>query len=182
MENSTLKRISVLTTREVQSLNLLLPLITAEQNMEKENLATFVLDERLMKRRAQYTFDLHLQNSVLMINIPNTVTKVIPCGSSGLYKSELILNNGFTIHYNHSFCRDAKYNEYYLAMNRNRERPRYAYFLYTLNDEKCDLSSLQFIVPNYEDTRNIAQYNLMSLLKRERELKLTFDIQIGRRI
>lgn len=152
--------------------NILYPFVVAEQAVSKKTNEINIVDEKLNKRRGQYSFDLYLQNGVLSSKLPNSITRTIPCGTSGYYKSEIEFDNSVFLHYQHSFDRSAKYNSRYLAMNSDKNKPKYAFFLYGIDEEKCNITLLKFIIPSMNDGINIAEIDITSVYY---EVKSLFD-------
>ena len=92
--------------------------VLAEMAVSNADSAPWLVDERLNKRRNSYELDKHLQNMLLFLNKQNGVAaKCISCGRSGLYKTEVVLDNSVYIHFCRSFDKTAKYNRPYLEMN-----------------------------------------------------------------
>ena len=150
-------------------LKVVLPLfIFAEMAISNED-ASWIVNDKLEKRRNLYNFDKHLQNMLLFLRkFPNISAEVIPCGTAAYYKTEIVAYDYFYVHTHQSFNRKAKYNRRYLEKNMNYQNPKYAYFLYKLDNSKKKVVSLKYVVPH----ASCEQYNL--------EIDLTYTMEVLR--
>ncbi len=72
--------------------------ILAEMAVSNADNAPWLVEEKLNKRRNSYELDKHLQNMLLFLNERNGVSaKCISCGGSGLYKTEIVLENSIYV-------------------------------------------------------------------------------------
>ena len=123
--------------------------ILSEMAVTNENNAPWMLNNDLTKRRHAYRYDEHLQQMLLSVKqIGRYSSKVIPCGTSGYYKTELFSEKGYCIHFNHSFDKNAIYNQDYLHKNDDFNNAKFSYFLYGLDNNKEKIKELKFVIPS----------------------------------
>ncbi len=122
--------------------------VLAEMAISKGNDFPWLVEEKLNNRRNSYEFDKHLQNMLLFLNGKNGASaECIACGSSGLYKTEIVLDNSIHVHFCHSFNETAKYNQRYLLMNENSSKLRFCCFEYTLSADKTKIIDISLLIP-----------------------------------
>lgn len=140
--------------------------ILAEMAVSDAASAPWLVDERLSKRRNSYELDKHLQNMLLFLNKRNGVTaKCISCGGSGLYKTEVVLDNSIYIHFCRSFDKTAKYNQSYLKMNADSSKYAFCCFEYTLSKDKTKVTDISLLIPRLSepDIKVILSINLTAM-------------------
>ena len=140
--------------------------VLAEMAVSNADSAPWLVDERLNKRRNSYELDKHLQNMLLFLNKQNgVVAKCISCGRSGLYKTEVVLDNSIYIHFCRSFDKTAKYNQPYLKMNADSSKFGFCCFEYTLSKDKTKVTSISLLIPrlNSPDIKVKLSINLTAM-------------------
>lgn len=155
--------------------------ILAEMAVSDAASAPWLVDERLSKRRNSYELDKHLQNMLLFLNKRNGVTaKCISCGGSGLYKTEVVLDNSIYIHFCRSFDKTAKYNQSYLKMNADSSKFGFCCFEYTLSKDKTKVTSISLLIPrlNRPDIKVKLSINLTAM----REFFMNPDMEIEKQL
>lgn len=140
--------------------------VLAEIAVSNADSAPWLVDERLNKRRNSYEMDKHLQNMLLFLNKRNGVAaKCISCGGSGLYKTEVVLDNSIYIHFCRSFDKTAKYNQPYLKMNDDSSKFGFCCFEYTLSKDKTKVTGISLLIPrlNKSDIKVKLSINLTAM-------------------
>ena len=101
--------------------------LAAEFATSKADKVPWLIEDKLNKRRKVFEFDCHLQQMLLYIkNIGNYYAHCIECGNKSLYKTELKTDDGYYLHFNHSFNYEAKYNKKYIELNEDTDNPKFA--------------------------------------------------------
>lgn len=127
-------------------------------------------DERLGKRRIAYAYDWHLQNMLLYANDKNNVKAYcIECGNSNYYRTELLLNDQYYIHFNQSFNPNSNYIKRYLNLNKTPDSEQFAYFIYSFDKDLHTVNLLQFIVP-CDNGKSRVRLDLTDLLEQFRNV------------
>lgn len=122
--------------------------VLAEMAVSNADSAPWLVDERLNKRRNSYELDKHLQNMLLFLDKRNGASaKCISCGGSGLYKTEVVLDNSIYIHFCRRFDKTAKYNLPYLMMNDDSSKLGFCCFEYTLSKDKTKVTNISLLIP-----------------------------------
>ena len=157
--------------------------LAAEFSTTNDHAAPWLTNHDLMKRRSVMHFDNHLQQMLFYVNrIANYSAFCIECGNKSLYKTELRTEDGYCLHFNHSFNPLAHYNKKYLTYN-DKAPPKYGYFQYELNKTKEEIISLKLIIPSSDinslPLREIdCSSQLMELRQRLLRNKDTNSVQI----
>lgn len=126
--------------------------VLAEMAVGKADDFPWLVEEKLYKRRNSYELDKHLQSMLLFLNKRNGVSaKCIPCGGSGLYKTEIILDNSIYVHFCRRFDKTAKYNHPYLMMNEDSSRFGLCCFEYTLSKNETKVTSISLLIPQLSE-------------------------------
>lgn len=122
--------------------------ILAEMAVSNADNNPWLVEEKLNKRRNSYELDKHLQNMLLFLNERNEVSaKCIPCGGSGLYKTEIVLENSIYVHFCRRFDKASKYNHPYLMMNEDSSKYGFCCFEYTLSTDKSKVTDISLLIP-----------------------------------
>lgn len=140
--------------------------VLAEMAVSKAENFPWLVEEKLNKRRNSYELDKHLQNMLLFLNKRNGVAaKCISCGGSGLYKTEVVLDNSIYIHFCRSFDKTAKYNQPYLKMNDDSSKFGFCCFEYTLSKDKTKVTGISLLIPrlNKPDIKVKLSINLTAM-------------------
>lgn len=125
--------------------------VLAETAISKSDKFPWLIEKKLDKRRNAYEFDKHLQNMMLFLDGKDGISaKCIPCGSSGMYKSEIVIDEKIYVHFCHSFDKTAKYNEPYIQMNENSDELRFCCFEYSLTSDKTQVSEINLLIPRFK--------------------------------
>lgn len=133
----------------------------AELAVKQVGNAPWLIEEKFNKRRDAYEFDEHLQNILERINGYEEIQAYpIECGNSHYYKLEVVFDDRLFLHFQQSFGKNAKYNKKYLMKNTDDSPTMYAFFLYSLDEEKCNVKSLKLIIPNQDGSKR-AEVDLM---------------------
>lgn len=155
--------------------------VLAEMAVSNADSAPWLVDERLNKRRNSYELDKHLQNMLLFLNKQNGVAaKCISCGRSGLYKTEVVLDNSVYIHFCRSFDKTAKYNRPYLEMNDDSSKLGFCCFEYSLSKDKTKVDSISLLIPrlNKSDIKVKLTINLTAMRKFFKDLDMAIEKQL----
>lgn len=122
--------------------------VLAEMAVSQDNDFPWLIEEKLFKRRNSYEFDKHLQSMLLFLDGKNGASaECIACGTSGLYKTEIVLDNSIYVHFCRSFDKTAKYNQPYLLMNEESSKLRFCCFEYTLSADKTKVIDISLLIP-----------------------------------
>lgn len=155
--------------------------VLAEMAVSKVDDFPWLVEKKLNNRRNSYEFDKHLQNMLLFLNKRNGVTaKCISCGGSGLYKTEVVLDNSIYIHFCRSFDKTAKYNQPYLKINADSSKFGFCCFEYTLSKDKTKVTSISLLIPrlNRPDIKVKLSINLTAM----REFFMNPDMAIEKQL
>lgn len=128
----------------------------SQQNAREEK--PWINEEKLNKRRAAYGFDEEIQCMVNHVGRYGDFTSgIISCGSSGYYRTELKNSNNVFLHFFQNFYRLSKYVQAYIKKNEIINAPNYAFFHYTISENKISDIELEF---PYENDLYTTKYNL----------------------
>ncbi len=104
----------------------------AEYCSNKELNQIWLQNELLLKRRGAYSLDWHIQGMIESVGqYGDFKSRVIACGTSGMYRTELKNGIGQTIHFFQGFDPHASYLVPYLAANNTLYESTYGVFQYT---------------------------------------------------
>ena len=130
------------------ALSILKIFLAAEFATKNDQAAPWLTNCDLMKRRSVMNFDNHLQQMLFYVDrIANYSAFCIECGNKSFYRTELRTEDGYCLHFHHSFNPLAHYNKKYLTYNETAS-PKYGYFQYELNKTKERIKSLKLIIPS----------------------------------
>lgn len=135
--------------------------VLASWIMETKSEFSWLNDDKLLKRRGAYMFDLYVQKMAKILGDNDDIqTTYVACGKS-YYKTEIIFKKIIHIHIHHSFSKEANYLKPYFEMNNFENDDRYMYIKYDLQDNQ--ISNLSLIIENTE--KLFAKVNLMEIYK-----------------